>query len=139
MSRYSFLKRSCFAASIVIPIMALAAELGTEAYRLVLVDPYAIYRSDMTAQIDADRGSHLLGLTIAFVAGLASPPRKSPIAVAVGIGLVTNVIAQVFIAGGGPGAFVGFVALPLLCIVAASLGNVVRGIPPADRVAQRPQ
>lgn len=68
----------------------------------------------------------LLGFALAFVVGLVSPQGKSPMAVAVVLGLIINVVAQIFIAGGGPGAAVGFVAFPLYCILAAALGKGLR-------------
>jgi hypothetical protein len=70
----------------------------------------------------------LLGFVIAFVVGLACAPRKSPMVAAVVLGLIVNVVAQILIAGGGPGAFVGFVALPLICMLAAALGKGIRAI-----------
>jgi hypothetical protein len=78
----------------------------------------------------------LLGFALAFVVGLASPGNKSPMAVAILLGLVVNVVAQIVIAGGGPGALVGFVALPLLCMLAAVLGKGLRSLTPSRRPAR---
>lgn len=69
----------------------------------------------------------LAGLGVAFVVGLASL-RRSPVLAAVVLGLIVNVVAQIVIAGGGPGAFVGFFILPLACCVAASLGKGIRWV-----------
>jgi hypothetical protein len=70
----------------------------------------------------------LLGLVLAFILGVLWPRGKSPMAAAAVLGLVVNVVAQILIAGGGPGAFVGFVAVPLLCMLAAVLGKGLRTI-----------
>lgn len=42
------------------------------------------------------------------------------------MGLIINVVGQILVAGGGPGACVGFVFLPLVCIVAGYLGYAIR-------------
>jgi hypothetical protein len=65
----------------------------------------------------------LLGFAIAFVVGLAGTSRSALTPAAIVIGLAANVVGGIIIAGGGPGAFVGFVAIPLICIVAAFLGK----------------
>lgn len=70
----------------------------------------------------------LLGFALAFAVGLVSPRGKSPMAAAVVLGLIANVVAQILIAGGGPGAFVGFITLPLLCMLAAALGKGLRAL-----------
>jgi hypothetical protein len=72
----------------------------------------------------------IAGLVIAFFLGAMTGPRRSPLAVAVVLGIVVNVVAQMFIAGGGPGAFVGFFLLPLYCVLAALLGKGVRRLIP---------
>ena len=79
----------------------------------------------------------LFGFALAFVVGLASPRGKSPIAVAVVLGLIINVVAQIFIAGRGPGAAVGFIAFPLYCILAAGLGKGLRLLTSRGRRAGR--
>jgi hypothetical protein len=76
--------------------------------------------------------TQLFGLALAFVLGLAWPRHKSTLPAALAFGLIVNVVAQILIAGGGPGACVGFVALPLLCMVAAALGKSLRARRPAD-------
>jgi hypothetical protein len=75
----------------------------------------------------------LIGLLIAFVIGLAWVPGKSPMLAAIAVGVIVNVVAQILISGGGPGAFVGFVALPLFYMLAAALGKGVRAIATGGR------
>jgi hypothetical protein len=70
----------------------------------------------------------VLGFIAAFLLGLAWTPGRSPTLAAVALGVAVNVVAQIVIAGGGPGAFVGFVALPLFCVVAATVGKAVRAV-----------
>ncbi len=77
----------------------------------------------------------LLGFALAFVLGLMWPRGKSPMAAAVVLGLIVNVVAQILIAGGGPGAFVGFFVLPLLCMLAAALGKWLRALTSSGRPA----
>jgi hypothetical protein len=67
----------------------------------------------------------VLGLMFAFVLGLTWRG-KSLMAAAIALGVIVNVVAQMVIAGGGPGAFVGFVVLPVLCMLAAAFGRGVR-------------
>jgi hypothetical protein len=69
-----------------------------------------------------------LGALLAFLIGLLWTGRRRAIPEAVVLGLVVNVVAQVVIAGGGPGAFVGFVGLPLVYLLAVALGAGVRGL-----------
>jgi hypothetical protein len=68
----------------------------------------------------------IVGFCIAFLIGLLRNPLRSFGLTVVVLGLVTNVIAQIFIAGGGPGAFVGFFVIPLYCWIAAWLGRFLR-------------
>jgi len=42
------------------------------------------------------------------------------------MGIATNVIAQILVAGGGPGACVGMVILPIYMIAAGYLGWFIR-------------
>ena len=42
------------------------------------------------------------------------------------LGLFADIIGQVFLAGEGPGAFVGLVILPVYCILASHLGRGLR-------------
>jgi hypothetical protein len=60
--------------------------------------------------------------------GLVGGRRRWSVSAAVVLGLGVNVVAQIIIAGGGPGAFVGFVFLPVLFVVAARLGRGVRWV-----------
>lgn len=78
----------------------------------------------------------LLGFLIAFVVGLVWPRNRSPMPTAVVLGLIVNVVAMILIAGGGPGAFVGFVALPLVCMLAAALGKGLRVFASRGRTAR---
>jgi hypothetical protein len=237
--------------TLTVPAIAVAGDLGTDAYRLPLVDPFAIYRSDKALGVSADRGLYqlvevvpsspgvglsthqivpkvesiavqdrvifgkaadgffifdarqsdaqpqvlkthgeweaalskfgvtnpnvvkapddlaaavsdqilrpwkyrvagarlgisddvlslvvqLLGFAIAFVVGLVWPRNKSPMAAAVVLGLLVNVVVQILNAGGGPGALAGFVALPLLCMLAAALGKGLRALTSSGRPA----
>jgi hypothetical protein len=68
------------------------------------------------------------GLVTAFFMGLVGGRRRWSVSAAVVLGLGVNVVAQIIIAGGGPGAFVGFVFLPVLFVVAARLGRGVRWV-----------
>jgi hypothetical protein len=77
----------------------------------------------------------LMGFAIAFVVGLVWPREKSPMPAAIVLGLSVNGVAQILIAGGGPGAFVGFVALPLLCMLAAAVGKGLRALTSSGRPA----
>ena len=77
----------------------------------------------------------LLGFAQAFVLGLMSPRGKSPMAAAVALGVIVNVVAPILIAGEGPGAFVGFFVLPLFCMVATTLGKGVRALTSSGRRA----
>jgi hypothetical protein len=70
-----------------------------------------------------------LGALLALLLGLFwTTERRRPIGEAVVLGLVVNVVAQIVIAGGGPGAFVGFVGLPLMYMLATALGTGLRGV-----------
>jgi hypothetical protein len=69
-----------------------------------------------------------MGALLAFLIGLFWTGRRRPIPEAVVLGLVVNVVAQILIAGGGPGAFVGFFGLPVVYVVATVLGAGVRGL-----------
>jgi hypothetical protein len=68
----------------------------------------------------------LLGFAVAFIVGRAWPRDRSPMPAAFVLGLIVNFVALILIAGGGPGAFAGLVALPLLCMFAAALGKTCR-------------
>jgi hypothetical protein len=64
----------------------------------------------------------LVGLAIAFLIGLGWP-RGSPAAAAAVLGVVVNIVAHLFIAGGGPGVVLGLLFLPFLYCAAAILGR----------------
>jgi hypothetical protein len=69
----------------------------------------------------------ILGMLSAFLIGLARYD-KSRTLVALGCiacGLVANVVGQILVAGGGPGAFCGFVVLPAYALVAGLLGRAL--------------
>ena len=78
----------------------------------------------------------LSGIALSFMLGLARRRRRSPVGAAVAIGVIVNIVAQVLIAGGGPGAFVGFVFLPLACLLAAALGKGLRKLACGYRPAE---
>lgn len=78
----------------------------------------------------------VIGCIVAFLFGVLCDPNRSLGLMAVIIGWVTNVVAQVLIAGGGPGAFAGFFILPLFCWFAASLGRLLRL---GSRLLRRPR
>jgi hypothetical protein len=59
----------------------------------------------------------LTGITLSFVIGWLR--RRHWMLAAAWVGLVVNVVANVLIEGGGPGAFVGFVLLPMVCLAVA--------------------
>src|SRR5687768_10694933 len=46
--------------SLTVATTAMAADLGADAYRLPLIDPFAIYRSDKALGASADRGLYQL-------------------------------------------------------------------------------
>ena len=65
----------------------------------------------------------LAGLVIAFLMGFHRKREGAQIAAAVMLGLAVTVAAQVVIAGGGPGAFGGFIALPVIYVVGTAGGK----------------
>lgn len=76
----------------------------------------------------------LFGLFASFVFG-ATRRGFSNWLVPLGIGLVINLAGQVILAGGGEGAFAGFVVLPAFSALAWTLGVLVgRGVNLARRV-----
>ena len=68
----------------------------------------------------------MLGLAVAFVAGMRRPLSRLLLISTVLLGVAVNVVAGVLIGGGGPEAFVGFIVLPVLCILAAAGGRGLR-------------
>lgn len=46
--------------ALTLPLGLIAADLGTDGYRLPLVDPYAIYRADKAFRVSSDRGLYEL-------------------------------------------------------------------------------
>lgn len=75
----------------------------------------------------------LAGLGMAFLVGLFAPRGQNRVGTAIGIGLVANVVGQLVIAGGGPGAFVGFLMLPVFCIVCLMIGKLIGEVASALR------
>ena len=67
----------------------------------------------------------LIALLVALCMGLFHESRPKITTLGL-IGITTNVIAQVLIAGGGPGACAGMVVLPLYVIAAGYLGWFIR-------------
>lgn len=68
----------------------------------------------------------LVGFAIAFLVGLLRRSLRSPFRAAIVLGILVNILAQILIAGGGPGAFVGFFLFPVLCYLAILIGKMVR-------------
>ena len=66
--------------------------------------------------------TQLLAMGICFLIGLAGF-RGSLFLVALIFGIAANVLGQIVFAGGGPGACVGFVAIPLMCLLSAWMGR----------------
>ena len=67
----------------------------------------------------------LAGMVVSFFLGLMKS-KRFPMKLAFGIGILVNIVGQMYIAGEGPGAVVGFVALPLACYLAAVVGRIMR-------------
>lgn len=68
----------------------------------------------------------IAGMVLCLLIGLLGPIELRLLSVAILIGLIINIVGQIVIAGGGPGAFVGFFALPLWCWLAAGIGRGIR-------------
>ena len=68
----------------------------------------------------------LAGLILSFIIGLLilRPQVRTPLVVILAI--FVNIVAQIFIAGGGPSAFVGFFILPLVFVLVSKFGSMVR-------------
>jgi hypothetical protein len=66
----------------------------------------------------------ILGFVGAFCFGLTGNKRHLTL-VAVVIGLGCNFVGQIGFAGGGPGAAVGLLLLPIYCIICGHLGRGV--------------
>jgi hypothetical protein len=67
----------------------------------------------------------ILAICIAGVLGAVCRV-KSAVSIALGEAVVANILAQIVIAGGGPGACAGFILLPAYCAGAALLGAALR-------------
>jgi hypothetical protein len=77
----------------------------------------------------------LVGIAGAMVYGWCKPTERF-VVLAAGYGILLDIVAQILVAGGGPGACVGFVILPVYVWVAAHLGRGIRmlfgpRVPPA--------
>lgn len=68
-----------------------------------------------------------LGFLMALVMGIRWGRRGGLMLGAIVLGLGVNVLSQIIIADGGPGAFVGFFFFPVFCVLLAALGRAVRG------------
>jgi hypothetical protein len=66
------------------------------------------------------------GLLLAFIFGLLFSRRSARLPAAIALGILINIVAQIFLAGGGPGAFVGFLFLPFVFALMAAFGTLVR-------------
>lgn len=67
----------------------------------------------------------ILALIASFALG-ALGYRRHPLSVALVIGLSANIVGQIIFAGGGPGACVGMVIIPLYCLAAGYIGKGCR-------------
>jgi hypothetical protein len=67
-----------------------------------------------------------LGIGGAFLIGLARRYGQPVMLTATVIGLLTNVVAMILIAGGGPSGFLGFFVFPFLCMFAAAVGQALK-------------
>jgi hypothetical protein len=67
-----------------------------------------------------------IGLVLAFLLGILLGQRSGLMGLAIFLGIVINVVAQVFVAGGGPGAAAGFFVLPLIFMLLAAGGRLLR-------------
>jgi len=68
------------------------------------------------------------GLVAAFIIGLRVQRKSSLIAGALALGILVDVIGQMFMAGEGPAAFVGFFMFPVLFYFVALIGKGVRRV-----------
>jgi hypothetical protein len=68
----------------------------------------------------------IAGFVIAFALGLFARSSGSAFTFAVGLGVVVDIVAQIYVVGGGPGAFVGFVIFPLYYCLAVWIARGVR-------------
>lgn len=68
------------------------------------------------------------GLAIAFLLGLLRRSLRLPFRAAAVLGVLVNILAQIFIGGGGPGAFGGFFVLPIAYYLAMLIGKTIRWI-----------
>ena len=69
--------------------------------------------------------TQIAAFVISLALGLAGV-RKGLTGLLVGIGIVADVLGQIVFAGGGPGACVGFVVFPILCVAIGHIGSGVR-------------
>ena len=58
--------------------------------------------------------------------GLLRRSLRSPFRATVVLGILVNILAQIFISGGGPGTFAGFFVLPVAYYLAMLIGKIVR-------------
>ena len=75
----------------------------------------------------------IVGVFFAFRVGLLGGRKRSPLVDAVLLGLAVNVVAQIVVAGGGPGAFAGFIVFPVLFVVVAYIGRMVGRLIPSNK------
>ncbi len=69
----------------------------------------------------------ILALAASFILG-TSRCRRALLLSALAIGVVANIVGQVILAGGGPGACAGMVMLPLFCAFASLVGKGCRWV-----------
>jgi hypothetical protein len=86
---------------------------------------YRVMRNALRLSDDAWAAMvQLLGLLVALIMGYRSR-KSSLVAIGIAIGLPVDFIAQMVIAGGGPGAFAGLLALPLMYGLTAGVGRLL--------------
>ncbi len=66
------------------------------------------------------------GLAIAFIVGFLGRPGRPLMPTALALGILVNIVAQMFLGGGGGSAFAGFIIYPLFYYLAAVVGRAVR-------------
>lgn len=66
----------------------------------------------------------ITGVAIGFILGTRNP--RFPVAALILLGVATNFVAQILIMGGGEGAFVGMILLPIYCLLANRAGRLFR-------------
>ena len=66
--------------------------------------------------------TQIVAFIMAFVLGVSGRP-KALLQPLIGLGIVADLVGQFFFAGGGPGACVGLVVLPVFCLISGYIGR----------------